>query len=222
MRRAARAAWVVVAAAVLPLLAGCRQDMHNQPKYEPLEASELFADGTSSRTPVAGTVARDQLRESTQLYRGMEADGSFVAQIPVPVTEALVSRGRERFNIYCSPCHGRTGDGQGMIVQRGFKIPASFHIERLHQTQDGYFYDVITNGFGQMSSYASQVKPEDRWAIVAYVRALQLSRRAPAGLLTEEERRRLAAAAPPAAGEPAAGEPDTAEPAAAAAEESHS
>jgi mono/diheme cytochrome c family protein len=212
----------VVATAALPLLTGCRQDMHNQPKYEPLEASELFADGTSARTPVAGTVARDQLRESTQLYRGMEADGSFVAQIPVPVTEALVSRGRERFNIYCSPCHGRTGDGQGMIVQRGFKSPASFHIERLRQTQDGYFYDVVTNGFGQMSSYASQIKPEDRWAVVAYVRALQLSRQVPAGLLSEEERQRLAAAAAQAAAAPAATESVAAEPAAPAAEEPHS
>lgn len=180
-----------VASAAL-VLGGCRQDMHNQPKYEPLEASELFADGAASRTPVEGTVARGLLREDTRLYRGMEADGSFVATIPLPLTPELVARGRQRFEIYCSPCHGRTGDGQGMVVSRGFKQPESLHAERLHQTQDGYFYDVISNGFGQMSSYASQVKPEDRWAIVSYVRALQLSRRAPAAMLTDDERQRLA------------------------------
>lgn len=210
-----RTAWLVAVACALPLLAGCRQDMHNQPKYEPLEASELFADGASARTPVEGTVARGQLRESTRLYRGMEADGSLVERIPVPVTAELVARGQERYNIFCSPCHGRTGDGRGMIVQRGFKSPQSFHIPRLNQTQDGYFYDVISNGFGQMSSYAPQVKPADRWAIVAYVRALQLSRQAPAEALTEEERRRLTAAPPPAA-EPAA------PPSEAPAEEPHS
>ena len=180
------------------LLGGCRQDMHNQPKYQPYEASELFPDGAASRTPVEGTVARGLLRDDGRIYRGLEADGSFVVEIPVPVTAGLVARGRERFDIFCSPCHGRTGEGQGMIVQRGFKQPESFHVDRLVGTQDGYFYDVITNGFGQMSSYASQVKPEDRWAIVAYVRALQLSRRVPADLLTAEEQQRLASVAPAA------------------------
>ncbi len=182
------------------VVGGCRQDMHNQPKYQPLEASELFPDGASSRTPVEGTVARGLLLEDSRLYRGMEADGSFVAEIPVPVTAELVARGQERYDIFCSPCHGRTGEGQGMIVQRGFKQPESFHVARLADTQDGYFYDVISNGFGQMSSYASQVKQEDRWAIVAYVRALQLSRRAPAEMLTADELQKLASgAAPPAA-----------------------
>ena len=120
----------------------------------------------------------------------------------MPLTAELVARGRERYDIFCSPCHGRTGDGRGMIVQRGFKSPSSFHIERLRQVQDGYFFDVISNGFGEMSSYASQVKPADRWAIVAYVRALQLSRQTPAELLSADERQRLTApspAAPPAA-----------------------
>ncbi len=174
--------------------------MHDQAKYEPYEASELFADGAASRTPVEGTVARGMLHGDGRLYRGMEADGSFVDEIPLPVTSELVARGRERFEIYCSPCHGRTGDGQGMIVSRGFKQPESFHVDRLQQTQDGYFYDVISNGFGQMSSYASQVEPADRWAIVSYVRALQLSRRAPAQMLTADERQRLAAPAVPASG----------------------
>ena len=192
-----RYALAVIALAAV-VLGGCRQDMHNQAKVQPFEASELFADGAASRTPVAGTVARGLLRADTRLYRGVEADGSFVDEIPLPVTAELVTRGRERFEIFCSPCHGRTGDGLGMIVQRGFKSPSSFHIDRLQQTQDGYFYDVITNGFGQMSDYASQVVPEDRWAIVAYVRALQLSRRAPAEMLAPDERQRLAAAAAPA------------------------
>ncbi len=202
---------LVLVACAVPLLAGCRQDMHDQPKYEPLEASELFADGAASRTPVAGTVERGGLRADTRLYRGLEADGSFVDRIPLPVTAELVARGQERYNVFCSPCHGRAGDGRGMIVQRGFKNPSSFHIDRLRQVQDGYFYDVISNGFGQMSSYASQVKPADRWAITAYVRALQLSRQAPANMLSADERRRLAAAdpaTPPAAGEP---EPPTGE-----------
>ena len=202
MRRSA----VLLVAGLLPALAGCRQDMHDQAKYEPFEASDLFDDGTSARTPVEGTVARGLLREDGRLYRGMEADGSFVVEMPVAVTAELVARGRQRFDIFCSPCHGRTGEGQGMIVSRGFKQPESFHIDRLVNSQDGYFYDVITNGFGQMSSYASQVEPADRWAIVAYVRALQLSRRAPADMLSAAERQRLAAAAAPAAPEPAAAE----------------
>ena len=193
-----RSTLALVALAAL-VLGGCRQDMHDQPKYQPLEASELFADGAASRTPVEGTVARGMLREDMRRFRGMEADGSFVAEIPLPVTAELVARGQERFNIFCSPCHGRTGEGQGMIVSRGFKQPESLHAERLVQTQDGYFYDVISNGFGQMSSYASQVKPEDRWAIVAYVKALQLSRRVPAEMLTADERQRLASGVPAAA-----------------------
>ncbi len=184
---------IALLAVAIPLLGGCRQDMHDQAKYEPLEASPLFADGAASRTPVEGTVARGMLREDTRFYRGMEPDGSFVVEIPVPVTGELVARGRERFDIFCSPCHGRAGDGQGMIVRRGFKRPESLHVDRLLQVQDGYFYDVISNGFGQMSSYAAQVKPADRWAIVAYVRALQLSRRAPAEMLTAAEQQRLAA-----------------------------
>jgi mono/diheme cytochrome c family protein len=193
-----RVAAALVAASIVPLV-GCRQDMHDQPKYEPLEASVLFADGAASRKPVDGTVARGLLREDSRLYRGMEPDGSFVDEIPLPVTAELVTRGRERFEIFCSPCHGRAGDGQGMIVGRGFKQPASFHVERLRQVQDGYLYDVILNGFGQMSSYAVQTKPPDRWAIVAYLRALQLSRQAPAEMLTAAERQKLAAPAAPAA-----------------------
>jgi hypothetical protein len=123
----------ILAVCVVPLLAGCRQDMHNQPKYQPLEASELFADGAASRTPVEGTVARGHLRDDTRLYRGMEADGSFIEEIPVPVTTELVARGRQRFEIFCSPCHGRTGDGHGMVVERGFKSPESFHVDRLRR-----------------------------------------------------------------------------------------
>ncbi|MFQ5350870.1 MAG: c-type cytochrome [Thermoanaerobaculia bacterium] len=194
---------LVLAALAALLLGGCRQDMHDQPKYQPLEASELFPNGAASRAPVEGTVARGMLRQDSRLFRGMAADGSFIDEIPLSVTAELVVRGRDRFDIFCSPCHGRTGDGQGMVVSRGFKQPESLHAERLVQSQDGYFYDVVSNGFGQMSSYAAQVKPEDRWAIVAYVKALQLSRRAPVELLTAEEVRRLASTeAPAAASEP--------------------
>ncbi len=153
---------------------GCA-DMKDQPHHEPLEYSSFFADGRSSRPLVEGTVARGHLRADDRIYRGLEADGSFVAQNPLVVDAALLSRGRNRFEIYCTPCHGRVGDGQGMVVQRGYKQPSSYHIDRLRGVEDGYFYDVITNGFGKMSSYASQVKPRDRWAIVAYIRALQLS-----------------------------------------------
>ena len=198
MPRPGSAASAVLLAATVVAAAGCRQDMHDQPKIEPLEASRLFADGAGARPLIEGTVARGHLRADGRVYRGLEADGSFVVRIPLPVTAELAARGRERYDIFCSPCHGRTGNGRGMIVSRGFKQPESFHAERLRQVQDGYFYDVITNGFGQMSSYASQVPPEDRWAIVAYLRALQLSRRAPAEALTAEERQRLGEAPQPA------------------------
>jgi len=156
------------------LMTGC-SDMKDQPHHEPLEKSSFFADGRSSRPLVEGTVARGFLREDDRIYRGLEANGTFVERIPVDVDASLLERGQNRFNIYCTPCHGRRGDGSGMVVQRGYKQPPSYHIDRLRGVADGYIYDVITNGFGKMSSYAAQVRPMDRWAIVAYVRALQLS-----------------------------------------------
>jgi mono/diheme cytochrome c family protein len=159
--------------------AGCRQDMHDQPKVRPLRESEIFADKRSARPLVPGTVARGTLREDTALYTG-KIGKDFVTEIPVKVSAELLDRGQTQFQVFCSPCHGRTGRGDGMIVQRGFKKPSSYHVDRLRRMPIGYYYDVMTNGFGAMSDYAAQVTPEDRWAIAAYVRALQLSQYAPA------------------------------------------
>lgn len=174
----------------LLLLSGCRQDMHDQAKYEPLEQSDFFGDNRSSRPVVDGTVARGQLREDVHLYTGKEGT-QFVTEFPLPVTEELMARGQQRFNIYCTPCHDTTGSGNGMIVQRGFKRPPSFHIDRLRQVPVGYFYDVVTNGFGAMAGYADQVPVRDRWAIAAYIRALQLSQHATVADVPESERGKL-------------------------------
>jgi len=170
--------------------AGCRQDMHQAARYDPLERSEFFADQRASRPLVEGTVARGFLRADKTFYTGKDG-AALVADMPVPVTRELLLRGQERFDIYCSPCHGRTADGNGMIVQRGFKQPPSFHIERLRAQADGYFFDVMTNGFGAMQDYSAQIAPADRWAIVGYIRALQFSRRVPAADLTDEDRSKL-------------------------------
>ena len=156
----------------------CRQDMHDQPKLEPLEHSDFFADQRASRQPPDGTVARGQLHENTAWATGKGADGKLIATAPVAITRGLLDRGRERYDIYCSPCHDRTGSGAGMIVQRGYRKPPSFHDERLRQAVDGHFFDAISNGFGVMPRYAQQVPIADRWAIVAYIRALQLSQHA--------------------------------------------
>jgi hypothetical protein len=172
------------------LLAGCRQDMHDQPRYDPLEAARFFADGRSARLPVEGTVARGQLKMDEHLYQGRR-NGQPVTEMPYPVTRAMLDRGRERFNIYCSPCHSPSGDGEGMIVQRGLKHPPSFHIDRLREAPVGHFFDVITNGFGAMYSYASRVPVDDRWAIVAYIRVLQLSQRAPVAAVPADKRSSL-------------------------------
>ena len=161
----------------LLLVSGCRQDMHDQPRYEPLEASSFFADGRASRPLVPGTVARGQLRTDTHFYLG-KVDGRLVETLPVPVTRPLLERGRERYDIYCAPCHDRLGSGQGMIVRRGFRRQPSLHIDRLREAPIGHFFDVISNGFGVMTDYAVQVTPRDRWAIAAYVRVLQLSQHA--------------------------------------------
>jgi mono/diheme cytochrome c family protein len=198
-------------ALLLPLLAlalgACRNDMHNQAKTKPLRESPFFADHSSARPLPEGVVARGFLRADAALYRGVGEDGKFVLDLPVPVTKQLLLRGQERFNIFCSPCHGRTGDGQGMIVQRGFKNPSTFHVDRLRNERAGYFFDIMTNGFGQMSSYASQITPEDRWAVVAWVRTLQASQNMPVDFLRKEDKEDLekAAAAPPATGSTEAG-----------------
>lgn len=159
----------------LALLPACRQDMYDQPRYEPLEASRLFADGKSARDLPQGTVPRDDPRLDPVLWSGVSPQGGFASTPPMPVTRELLERGRERYEIYCVPCHGFAGRGNGMIVQRGYRPPPSFHIDRLREQPLGYFVDVITHGYGVMPVYADQVTPGDRWAIAAYVRALQIS-----------------------------------------------
>jgi mono/diheme cytochrome c family protein len=158
-------------------LAACRQDMHDQPKYIPLRQSTFFGDQRSARPFVAGTVARGQLRDDALLYTG-KVNGADATVFPFPVDARVMARGRERFDIYCSPCHGQTGQGDGMVVRRGFRHPPTFHQDRLREAPVGHVFDVITNGFGAMPDYAAQIKVEDRWAIVAYLRALQLSEHA--------------------------------------------
>ena len=151
--------------------------MHDAPRYEPLEASTFFANGASARPFVANTVARGTLRQDEHLYQG-KVNGQLADTFPMPVTAEVMARGQERYNVYCTPCHGRTGQGNGVVVQRGFRAPPSYHEERLRTAPAGYFFDVMTNGFGAMQDYASQVSVADRWAIAAYIRALQLSQRA--------------------------------------------
>ena len=181
---------------------GCRQDMHDQPKLKPYRGSTFFADGSGMRSFPANTVARGTLREDAYFFTGRLADGSMATEPPMPMTRALLERGQERYNIYCTPCHGQTGEGRGMVVRRGYKQPTSYHEERLRQVPIGYFFDVMSNGFGVMPSYAPQVPPEDRWAIAAYIRALQLSQHVEAASLSPEQ---LAALDAPATAPHAAG-----------------
>lgn len=182
---------LALAALVVLAAAGCRQDMHNQPKLKPYRSSAFFADGSGIRGIPAHTVARGELREDKLFYTGLLEDDSMTDALPMPMTKALLLRGHERFDIFCSPCHGRLGDGRGMVVQRGYKQPSSYHDERLRAAPIGYFFDVMTNGFGVMSSYAPQIPAADRWAIAAYIRALQLSQHVDAGLLSPADRARL-------------------------------
>ena len=175
---------------------GCRDDMQNQPKMKPYRSTKFFSDGLSGRQPIPGTVARGFLRDDTEFFTGKKAgtqstpaqqqqpgdqqapaqDNLFPDDIdyfPIPITEDIVKRGRDRYDIFCSACHGLTGNGDGMIVRRGFRRAASFNDDRLRQAPVGHFFDAITNGWGAMPSYASQIAVQDRWAIVAYIRALQ-------------------------------------------------
>lgn len=177
--------------------AGCDMlDMYDQPRYEPLEASEMFDDHASARPLVQGTIPRGWLREDEALYTG-KLHGEFVSKLPVPLDEKLLERGRQRFDIYCSVCHSRTGDGDGMIVQRGFRRPPSLHMERLRNAPAGHFFDVMTGGFGAMPSYASRIDAADRWAIVAYIRALQLSQNARVDDVPGDDRATLEKSAEP-------------------------
>lgn len=164
--------------------------MHDAPSYSPLEENAFFADGRSQRMPVDNTVARGTLHADTHFYEGT-VDGEIVDTFPITVDEAVMQRGRERFNVFCAPCHGRTGKGDGMVVQRGFRTPESFHSDRVRGLPAGYFFDVMTRGFGAMQDYASQVTPADRWAIAAYIRALQTSQRATIDDVPAEKRAAL-------------------------------
>lgn len=172
------------------LLAGCRQDMHDQPKVEPYEASTFFADGRAVRPSVPGTVARGRLEEDEHLHRGT-AGGKPAETFPFEVTREVLARGRRSYDVYCSPCHDRTGEGNGTIVQRGMRRPPSFHVERLRAAPPGYYFDVITNGFGAMYDYSDRIVAEDRWAIAAWVRVLQRSRNATLADVPPAERERL-------------------------------
>jgi len=184
---------LTIATVAVALLAGCHTDMWHQPKLKAQSASNFFADGKGDRPLVANTVPVGYLRDNEALYTGKVANKP-VARLPLPLTRELLQRGQERYNVFCSPCHGKVGDGQGMIAQRGLALrrpPATFHTDRLRGMPVGYFYDVITNGFGMMYSYASRIPPEDRWAIAAYVRVLQLSQHARTSELTPEDLRKL-------------------------------
>lgn len=172
------------------LLAACQQQMADQPRYKPLARSSFFGDERSARPLVPGTVARGRLLADEQLYTGRSA-GRLVDTFPFPVTPALLVRGQERFNIFCALCHDRVGSGLGMVVRRGFRQPPSYHTDRLRQAPIGHFFEVITNGFGTMPDYAAQIPPRDRWAIIAYIRALQLSQHATLADVPTAERHRL-------------------------------
>ncbi len=172
------------------LTSACGGNHRNQPYYEAQEPSEFFEDGKSSRPLVPNTVAQGQLRDDAHLYTGKQ-NGTDVTTFPFPVTEAVVRRGQQQYNAHCLPCHGFTGEGNGMIVRRGYDRPTSYHEQELRAQPHGHYYEVITNGWGVMPSYADQVQPRDRWAIIAYIRALQLSQGADVRTLPAEERERL-------------------------------
>ena len=181
---------MILACGLLDVI-GCRRDMQDQPKYKPLGASRFFADGRDSRPLPRGVIARDELDEDDSFHTGTQ-NGSFLETIPEPVSAALLQRGRDRFDIYCSPCHGRTGNGYGMIRQRGFWIPSDLHTDRLRAVPPGYMFQVISNGYGAMPDYRDQIEAADRWAIVAYIHALQLSRHATLGDVPPDARTQVA------------------------------
>lgn len=182
-----KALHAVLAAA---LLCSCRRDMQDQPRFRPFRPTTFFADGRSARPQVPGTVARGELDEDELLHRGT-IDGKAAEVFPFQVTAAVLARGRGRFDIFCAPCHGRLGDGEGMVVERGMKRPPSYHTDRLRKAPPGYVFDVITRGFGAMFDLSDRITAEDRWAIVAYVRALQRSQDAKVADAPETERRKL-------------------------------
>lgn len=179
---------------LLLFLGACRQDMHDQPRFEPLEATTLFEDGRASRPRVPGTVARGERTWDEHLMEG-KVGGELATSFPMPITAEVLARGQQRFDIFCSACHDRAGTGNGLVVKRGLKQPPSFHIERLRSAPPGYFFDVITRGFGAMYDLSDKLTPADRWAVVAYVRALQRSRNATLADVAPQVRERLEAEA---------------------------
>lgn len=196
--------WSCVPALCLAALSGCEKGLHemyDQAKYKPLTPTQLFADGNSSRPQVPGTVpysagALAGASSGRNARLAAEATSATLGGNPYPISARLLERGRERFNIFCAPCHSRAGDGDGMVARRGFPPPPSYHIARLRDAPDSHFYDVISEGYGAMYPYADRIAPDDRWAIVAYIRALQLSQRAPATSLDADDRARLAGTGP--------------------------
>jgi hypothetical protein len=196
MRPSLRRALALAALAAAFLPAGCRQDMHDQPKLRGLRGSAFFPDGRGVRPIVPGTVARGRLQEDELLHTG-KIDGQLADVFPFEITRADLERGRQRFEVFCSPCHDRTGSGNGMVVQRGMKRPPSYHIQRLREQPPGYFFDVMTNGFGAMFDYSDRVPAEDRWRIAAYIRVLQLSQNGTLADAPPAERTKLEAEARP-------------------------
>ncbi len=184
--------WTLLCLALFCLcfVEGCRLDMHTEPRYDPLSPSTLFSDGRSERPMVPGTVARGHLRTDELLYTG-RINGQLANVFPFPITKADLERGRQRYDIYCTPCHDYAGTGDGMIVRRGFPAPPSYHIARLVNAPVGHFFDVMTNGYGTMYSYADRVSVKDRWRIAAYIRALQLSENATLNEVPQNERLKL-------------------------------
>ena len=196
-RSSLRRRWAAIAIFGLALtMVACRQDMHNQPRYKPFAATDFFGDGRSARPVVEGTVARGHLRLDTARYTGKiqgKEGPEDVDVFPFLIEKQDLLRGQERFNIFCSPCHSRIGDGNGMVVRRGFRQAANYHSEKLLKAPVGHFFDVITNGFGAMPSYASRVDPDDRWRIAAYIRVLQFSENARLDDVPPEQRPQLEA-----------------------------
>ncbi|HZT69438.1 MAG TPA: cytochrome c [Terriglobia bacterium] len=183
---------LIPAVVLLACTLGCREDMQDQPKYKPMAVSTFFADGRAARPVPPGAIAVDDIDQKPALSAGV-VDGAFVTTIPVPVSVDLLNRGRDRYDIYCAPCHGRTGDGRGMVALRGFKIPADLSSDRVRNAPPGYLYAVITDGYGAMPDYSYQLDEHDRWAVVAYIRALELSRRTTLADAPPDARSRLEA-----------------------------
>ena len=186
---------LLLIAVVMGMLGGCRQEMYDQPKYKPLAESNFFADHRTSRPIPEGTVARGWLEADSRYYEGKVGD-QLVSTLPMRLTRELLDRGQERYNIFCSPCHDRTGSGRGMVVRRGYQPPPSFHIERLRDAPVGHFFEVSTHGLGAMPDYAAQIPVEDRWAIAAYIKALQLSEWAPLADVPSDKRSALSSPKP--------------------------